>query len=107
MVLLLHTLLLLLALPRSAETARLTKLSLLFHPCITLQSPSNSPFRHSYGNIERPMKIEIVVAPQPQSLASRVAPPPAAATVVEVAAPARLVSREYSLCISGPVAHAS
>jgi len=38
---------------------------------------------------KRPMKIEIVVAPQPQSLASRVAPPPAAATVVEVAAPAR------------------
>lgn len=31
MVLLLRTLLLLLALPRSAETARLTKLSLLFH----------------------------------------------------------------------------
>jgi len=38
---------------------------------------------------KRPMKIEIVVAPQPQSLASRVAPPPAVATVVEVAAPAR------------------
>jgi len=29
---------------------------------------------------KRPMKIEIVVAPQPASLASRVAPPPAAAT---------------------------
>jgi len=36
---------------------------------------------------KRPMKIEIVVAPQPQSLASRVAPPPAA--VEAVAAPVR------------------
>jgi len=35
------------------------------------------------------MKIEIVVAPQPQSLASRVAPPPATAVAAEVAAPVR------------------
>jgi len=33
------------------------------------------------------MKIEIVVAPQPQSLASRVAPSPATTTVVEAAPP--------------------
>jgi len=36
------------------------------------------------------MKIEIVVAPAPQSLASRVAPPPSTTTVVaEVPVPAR------------------
>jgi hypothetical protein len=44
------------------------------------------------------MKIEIVVAPQPQSLASRVAPPPATAAAVEVAAPARLVPRTLFQC---------
>jgi len=38
---------------------------------------------------KRPMKIEIVVAPQPASLASRVAPPPAAATEAAPAAGAR------------------
>jgi hypothetical protein len=37
------------------------------------------------------MKIEIVVAPAPQSLASRVAPPPSTTIVAEVPVPARLV----------------
>jgi len=69
-----RTLLLLLALPRSAEQPT--------NNCL-YSSTRITPFQYTsttLRNIERPMKIEIVVAPQPQSLASRVAPP---ATVVE------------------------
>lgn len=50
---------------------------------------SFTPQRHIRPS-ERPMKIEIVVAPQPVSLASRVAPPPVAAPAVVDAVP-RLV----------------
>ena len=45
------------------------------------------------------MKIEIVVAPQPQSLASRVAPPPATTVVVETPTPARLVFGTLIGCV--------
>ncbi|KIM91313.1 hypothetical protein PILCRDRAFT_94281 [Piloderma croceum F 1598] len=38
---------------------------------------------------KRPMKIEIVVAPAPQSLASRVAPPPSTTIAAEAPVPAR------------------